>query len=197
MNRSESINELATALAKAQAELRNPAFDSTNPHFKSKFASLAGVRDAITPVLVKHGLSVSQLPTNDHEGRPCVETMLMHSSGQWVSSTLAVPVAKSDAHGAGSAITYARRYSLMAIVNVVGDEDDDGNQAVHGRQQEDAAQADEDVIERARTAILKAASADDLNATWQKIAKHFKSRPKALQPLAQMKDDRLRELEPA
>lgn len=194
MNRSESINELATALAKAQGELRNPAFDSTNPHFKSKFASLAGVRDAITPVLVKHGLSVSQLPTNDHEGRPCVETMLMHSSGQWISSTLAVPVAKADAHGAGSAITYARRYSLMAIVNVVGDEDDDGNQAVHGRQQE---AADEDVIERAKNAIQKAEDADELNATWQKIAKHFKSRPKALQPLAQMKDERLRELEPA
>lgn len=139
MNRSESINELATALAKAQAELRNPAFDSTNPHFKSKFASLAGVRDAITPVLVKHGLSVSQLPTNDHEGRPCVETMLLHSSGQWISSTLAVPVAKADAHGAGSAITYARRYSLMALVNVVGDEDDDGNHAVQGKQIEDAA----------------------------------------------------------
>lgn len=194
MNRSETINELAAALSKAQAELRNPAFDSTNPHFKSKFASLAGVRDTITPVLVKHGLSVSQLATNDHEGRPCVETMLMHSSGQWISSTLAVPVAKADAHGAGSAITYARRYSLMAIVNVVGDEDDDGNQAVHGRQQE---AADEDVIERARHAIQKAADADELNATWQKIAKHFKARPKALQPLAQMKDERLRELEPA
>lgn len=194
MNRSEQVNELAAALAKAQAELRNPAFDSTNPHFRSKFASLACVRDTITPILAKHGLSVSQLPTNDHEGRPCVETMLLHSSGQWISSTLAVPVAKSDAHGAGSAITYARRYSLMAIVNVVGDEDDDGNQAVHGRQQE---AADEDVIERAKNAIQKAEDADELNATWQKIAKHFKSRPKALQPLAQMKDERLRELEPA
>lgn len=129
MNASEQINELAGALAKAQAELRNPAFDSVNPHFKSKFASLAGVRDAITPALSKHGLSVTQLTTNDEHDRACVETVLLHSSGQWIASRLTVPAPKADAHGAGSAITYARRYSLMAIVNVVGDEDDDGNRA--------------------------------------------------------------------
>ena len=132
MNKSDQINDLAAALAKAQAELRNPSFDSTNPHFKSKFASLAQVRDTITPTLAKHGLSITQLATNDEQGRPSVETILLHSSGQWLSSMLAVPVAKSDAHGAGSAITYARRYSLMSIVNVVGDEDDDGNEAVAG-----------------------------------------------------------------
>lgn len=137
MNKSEQINDLAAALAAAQAELRNPIFDSQNPHFKSKFASLAQVRDTITPTLAKHGLSVTQLATNDEQGRPSVETILLHKSGQWLSSTLAVPVGKADAHGAGSAITYARRYSLMAIVNVVGDEDDDGNSAVAGKQAED------------------------------------------------------------
>jgi len=137
VNKSEQINDLAAALAAAQAELRNPVFDSQNPHFKSKFASLAQVRDTITPTLAKHGLSVTQLATNDDQGRPSVETILLHKSGQWLSSTLAVPVAKADAHGAGSAITYARRYSLMAIVNVVGDEDDDGNSAVAGKQAED------------------------------------------------------------
>lgn len=137
MNHSDQINELAAALAKAQAELRNPVFDSQNPHFKSKFASLAQVRDTITPTLAKHGLSVTQLATNDEQGRPSVETVLLHSSGQWIASTLAVPVGKADAHGAGSAITYARRYSLMAIVNVVGDQDDDGNSAVAGKQAED------------------------------------------------------------
>ena len=130
MNRSDSIAALAAALAAAQAELRNPVFDSQNPHFKSRFASLATVRDAITPTLSRHGLSVMQLATNDADGRPCVETILAHASGEWVSSTLTVPAGKNDAHGAGSAITYARRYALMAIVNVVGDEDDDGNGAV-------------------------------------------------------------------
>ena len=137
MNHSDQINELAAALAKAQAELRNPVFDSQNPHFKSKFASLAQVRDTITPTLAKHGLSVTQLATNDEQGRPSVETVLLHSSGQWIASTLAVPVGKADAHGAGSAITYARRYSLMAIVNVVGDQDDDGNTEVAGKTAED------------------------------------------------------------
>ena len=137
MKSSEQINELAAALAKAQAELRNPVFDGKNPHFNSKYASLAQVRDTITPTLAKHGLSVVQLPTNDESGRACVETVLMHSSGQWLASTLTVPTAKQDAHGTGSAITYARRYALMAIVNVVGDEDDDGNSAVAGKQAED------------------------------------------------------------
>lgn len=194
MNRSEQINELAAALAAAQAELRNPAFDSTNPHFKSKFASLAGVRDAITPVLSKHGLSVSQLTTNDDQGRACVETILLHSSGQWIGSTLTVPAPKADAHGTGSAITYARRYALMAIVNVVGDEDDDGNRAAQSKQTEDA---DAEAIERARAAIMGADDADQLNTVWQKIAKHFKANPSAVQGLAVLKDERLAELEPA
>lgn len=130
MQKSETIGALMAALAKAQAELKNPSFDSVNPHFKSKFASLAHVRDVVTPALSKHGLAVTQLTGNDSEGRACVETVLGHSSGEWISSTLTVPVAKADAHGAGSAITYARRYALMAIVGVVGDEDDDANQAV-------------------------------------------------------------------
>lgn len=134
MNKSESITALMAALAAAQGELKNPAFDAVNPHFKSKFASLATVRDTITPVLSKHGLSVVQLATNDQDGRPCVETVLGHASGEWISSRLTVPASKSDAHGSGSAITYARRYALMAIVNVVGDEDDDGNAAARPEQ---------------------------------------------------------------
>ena len=130
MQKSETIGALMAALSKAQAEMKNPSFDSVNPHFKSKFASLANVRDTITPALTKHGLAVTQLTGNDNDGRPCVETVLGHSSGEWIASTFTVPVAKADAHGAGSAITYARRYALMAIVGVVGDEDDDANQAV-------------------------------------------------------------------
>jgi len=128
MNKSDNIDALATALAKAQAELKNPAFDSANPHFKSKFASLASVRDAVTPILASHGLSVSQFPFSTEQRAGCI-TMLMHSSGQWISSECALPMTKIDAQGAGSAITYARRYSLQAIVSVVGDEDDDGNAA--------------------------------------------------------------------
>ena len=129
MNKSETISALAGALAKAQAELKNPAFDSQNPHFRSKYASLAAVRDATIPILAKHGLSVTQLPICDNGQAGC-ETVLMHSSGEYISNTLMLFVDKPTAHGVGSALTYARRYALMAICGVVGDDDDDGNAAV-------------------------------------------------------------------
>lgn len=129
MNKSESIAALASALAKAQAELKNPAFDSNNPHFKSKYASLAAVRDAVIPVLSKHGLSVSQWPICV-EGHAGCRSVLLHSSGEYMEETLLIPIDKQNAHGVGSATTYSRRFSLMAIAGVVGDEDDDGNAAV-------------------------------------------------------------------
>lgn len=128
MKHSESIAALAAALAAAQADLRNPALDSTNPHFRSRFASLAGVRDTIQPALAKQGISVLQLLGQRENGMSC-ETVLMHKSGEWISGEVWMPATKPDAQGFGSAATYARRYSLMAIVSVVGDEDDDGNAA--------------------------------------------------------------------
>ena len=140
MKSSEQINEIATALAAAQDELRNPSFDSANPHFKSKFASLATVRDTITPTLSKHGIAVLQL-LGWEDGRVTCETVLTHKSGQWISGVFAVAPTKPDAQGTGSAATYARRYALMAIVNVVGDEDDDGNAASVKAQKVDDAYA--------------------------------------------------------
>ena len=129
MNKSDSITDLAVALVKAQGELKNPSFDSQNPHFKNKYASLATVRDTVTPVLAKHGLAVVQLLGRGEGGITC-ETVLLHTTGQWLSEALYMPSAKQDAQGFGSAITYARRYALMAICGVVGDEDDDGQAAV-------------------------------------------------------------------
>lgn len=128
MQKSETLNELAAALAKAQAEMSNPAFDATNPHFRNKYASLAAIRNATIPTLSKHGIAVVQsLRSGDH-GVVC-ETMLMHASGQWISDTLELPVSKSDAQGYGSAATYARRYALQALAGIVGDDDDDGDAA--------------------------------------------------------------------
>lgn len=129
MQKSESINELAAALAKAQLEMKNPTLDTVNPYFKSKYASLANVRDTVTPVLAKHGLSVLQLLGKAEGGVSC-ETVLIHASGQWLSETLYMPSQKQDAQGYGSACTYARRYALMAICGVVGDEDDDANASI-------------------------------------------------------------------
>jgi ERF superfamily len=126
---SESINELAAALAKAQTEMQNPGFDSTNPHFRNKFASLAAVRNAVVPIFAKHGIFVSQDLTSLETGVSCV-TILTHASGQQMRfGPLVLPVAKNDAQGFGSAATYCRRYSLMAVACVVGDDDDDANAA--------------------------------------------------------------------
>ncbi len=123
------MGEIGAALAKAQAEMSNPRYDKTNPHFKNKFASLAAVRDAVIPVFAKHGIACLQ-ELEAVEGGVACTTILIHSSGQvHRTAPLRMPVSKADAQGFGSAGTYARRYSLMAVANVVGDEDDDANQA--------------------------------------------------------------------
>lgn len=121
---------IAKALAAAQAEMKNPAFDSANPHFRNKFASLAAVRNAVVPVLAKHGIAVVQDVQTTEHGIACF-TILLHESGQRLNfGPLVVPATKADAQGFGSAATYSRRYSLQAIACVVGDEDDDANAAV-------------------------------------------------------------------
>lgn len=131
--------ELASALAKAQAEMSNPGFDSQNPHFRSKFASLAAVRNAVVPALAKHGVFVTQELTRTENGVAC-SVILMHSSGQFRYAPFEMPLAKDDAQGVASASTYARRYTLQAIACVVGDDDDDGNAATgkNGKQHEES-----------------------------------------------------------
>lgn len=129
MNTSEQINEIAKAMSAAQSEMQNPAFDKKNPAFKSSYASLASCRKAIIPVFAKHGISIVQNIGSTDNGVTC-SNLLMHTSGQWIQTdALEVPADRHNAHGYGSACTYARRFSLMALACVVGDEDDDGNQA--------------------------------------------------------------------
>lgn len=126
---SPAMNQLAASLAAAQVEMKNPGFDAANPHFRNKFASLAAVRNAVVPVLAKHGISLTQDITTVDGGIAC-RTILTHASGQqMVFGPLVLPPTKADAQGFGSAATYARRYSMMAVAAVVGDEDDDGNGA--------------------------------------------------------------------
>src|SRR5690242_3645995 len=114
MMRSDGIQELAAALVKAQADIKAVTKDAANPYFKSKYATLAAVVDTVKPPLLKQGIVVLQ-GVLDAEGGVAIETMLLHSSGQWISSTLRVPATKEDAQGYGSAISYGRRYGLMAI----------------------------------------------------------------------------------
>lgn len=134
MKMSESIDQLATALAKAQATIETAAKDSINPHFKSQYADLLSVWRAANPALVQNDLAVSQLCEPSEDGAVVsVTTILMHKSGQWMSGTVTMRPSKPDPQGIGSAITYARRYSLAALVGVCP-EDDDGN-AASGRQE--------------------------------------------------------------
>ena len=130
MNKSESIQNLAAALSKAQAEFPVIKFDSVNPFLKNGYASLGAVIAGGRPVLAKFGLAVTQL-TFGEDGVVGVETMLTHSSGEWISDRVSMQVGeergKSSAQVAGSIVTYLRRYSLASILGVYADEDGDGN----------------------------------------------------------------------
>jgi hypothetical protein len=122
------MKELFTALTLAQAEMENASKDKNNPFFKSKYADLNSVMGAIKPALAKHGLAFVQV-CHDAENAAKVETIIVHADGQQFSAgCVSVPVSKADAQGYGSALTYARRYSLAAAFGV-GAEDDDGNAA--------------------------------------------------------------------
>lgn len=131
MKMSESIKEISAALPKAQAEVKTAIKDATNPHFKSRYADLASVIDACKAALNKHGITFLQ-PVRATEGGVIIETVLLHSSGEWIGDELELPVSKADAQGVGSAITYGRRYGLQSLMGVPAD-DDDGNAATKAR----------------------------------------------------------------
>ena len=118
---------LVEALANAQSEMRNPAFDKVNPHFKSKFASLAAVRDAVVPVLARHGVAMTQ--TYDLRDGAQVLLTTLYKGGETIVSAVPLPAYQQSQQWA-SATTYIRRVSLMAIAGVCGDEDDDAEEAV-------------------------------------------------------------------
>jgi len=115
---------LAAALAAAQGEFTNPTKDRVNPHFKNRYATLDSMQTATRPILAKHGLSIVQLPTS----APSLITRLMHSSGQYIESETPIG-ANLKPQEYGSALTYMRRYSYAAMLNITADEDDDAEAA--------------------------------------------------------------------
>jgi len=125
--RSESLIKFAPAFSKFQAEIEGVKKDANNPFFKSKYAELSSVWDAIREPLTKNGFSVLQEPGSE-DGKLIMTTTLLHSSGEYVRSSVKFPIVKQDPQGVGSAITYARRYSLQSITGIAP-EDDDGNAA--------------------------------------------------------------------
>ena len=126
---SESVNELAGAMLKVQAEISPAVKDGDNPFAKIRYATLNSVVDASREALLKHGIWLVQYPVPAEAGHLGLVTKILHAaSGQWQASLMVMPLPKSDPQGYGSALTYARRYSLATIVGLVV-EDDDGEAA--------------------------------------------------------------------
>ena len=141
LTHSDQVNELAAALAKAQGQIQDAKKDSANPFFKSKYADLAAVREAVRKPLSDNGIAVVQVPCADgsHAG---VDTMLIHTSGQWIRGLLVVTSKDEGPQAIGSCITYLRRYALQSFTGVAA-EDDDGNAAegkTNGKQPEKKAE---------------------------------------------------------
>jgi hypothetical protein len=131
MIHSEQINELASALVKAQAEMDVAPLNCKNPFFKSRYADMRAIVEASRPALTKHGLAVSQIVTHDSEGSAYLQTLLCHTSGQWLMASIKITPAKNDIQSISSYMTYVKRMCYASIVGVVtGDEDDDGEAAV-------------------------------------------------------------------
>lgn len=129
MNCSEKIDLLAGALTAFQNEIKDPARDADNPFFKSKYVTLDDLLRQVRPVLAKNGLSFIQVPGGDGKSIT-IKTILLHVSGQWIETEqFSMIAAKTDPQGAGSAVTYGRRYALSAVLGVAWDDDDDGNKA--------------------------------------------------------------------
>lgn len=155
------MKSLYAAMAKAFAEIEGAAKDRVNPAFKSKYADLASVVEAIKPAFAHHGLFFAQV-THEVSGGVCVETLIGHESGEEKSfGKLFVPATKQDAQGYGSALTYARRYSLMAACGVAP-EDDDGNAAAASAPRQPAKPAIISEAQYAEIGTLVQASGVDL-----------------------------------
>lgn len=123
MEKSESIAELSAALSKAQGELKGAEKNSVNPFFKQSYANLESVWDACRAQLAKHNIAITQIPENEGNS-VIVETVMSHSSGQWISGKLRMVPEKQTPQAIGVCISYARRYALAAFVGIYQEDDD-------------------------------------------------------------------------
>ena len=164
MQTSEKLAAFAEAFVGAQADMKGATKDAKNPHFRSDYATLASVIEAGRDALAKHGFCVLQ-GLSSADAALVVTTRLLHKSGEWIEDSLAVPLAKHDAQGMGSAATYGRRYALAAMLGIA-QVDDDGNDATakaptRPAMQHSASQPAHDAYEslpdEAKTALREAA----------------------------------------
>lgn len=166
---------IATALAKAQTNMGKALKQANNPHFRSKYADLGNVMDACLPALNEAGIALIQPTGEDDHGR-YVETILIHGeSGESLTCRVPLIVSKNDMQGYGSAVTYARRYGLMAMAGIAP-EDDDGNAAAKAppkqeQRQQKPQETDAEAIQKATEHLAEADSLDDLKERWGRIPK--------------------------
>ena len=131
MTSSENIGAIAPSLIKAQSQMQGISKEGKNPAFKSKYVTLDSILDTLRPILTSNGLMLTQGSQQPETMQSVtVESRIIHTSGEWISTTVTIPVTKPDAHGLGSALTYGRRYSVSALLAISADEDDDANGAV-------------------------------------------------------------------
>jgi hypothetical protein len=175
MIKSETLKELNAALSKAQKAMKNARKTSENPYYKSKYADLGEVWDACREELTSNGLAVAQLPTV-RDGKVVLTYILLHESGEYLGEELEMTPVKADPQGIGSAITYARRYSLAGLAGVAT-EDDDGNAASRNSGEAKAVEVTTEDIPLERILPLK----DDLIDEKQK-AKLFERFRQELRP---------------
>jgi hypothetical protein len=159
----ENMQKIATALVKAQKAFGPALKSSTNPHFKSRYADLAACVEAVIDALNENGIALVQHSHECADGI-IIETIFIHESGEMISGgKLHVPATKQDAQGYGSAMTYARRYSLQAACGIAP-EDDDGNNASRAKPKSTRTKAEIEAL------ITAATSSEQLTATWKTLA---------------------------
>lgn len=179
ISHSTEIKDIVAALAKAQGVMKPAIFNRVNPHFKSRYADFSSCMDACRQPLSDNGIAVIQY-CETIEGKLSLITMLAHISGQWMKSEFPLISAKMDSQGIGSAMTYAKRYSLCGMVGIVADEDgdDDGEASIGRGKQSESPKPNSKVmnapmqkISAHQVEILKGMKAKLDKECWEKLAK--------------------------
>lgn len=189
MNKSESIKNIAIAMNKAQGEMQKAHKKSENPYFNSNYANLSEVLTCVKEAFTANGLSFTQMPSFDN-GIAYVETMIMHISGEWMSSIAGSPLSKQNPQGIGDATTYLRRYSLAAVAGLA-QEDDDGNsnssnEAKNKVDDDNKQWYDDDLFNSHATYILEQKNS---GSTADQILKEMRNTYKVANKYKQMIDD--------
>ena len=180
MKTSDSIKQIAEALVSAQKEIKFAVKDSTNPHYKSKYANINSVIDAVKKPLNDNGIAILQSLSPSDDNKLHLTTRLLHSSGEWIEDTAVCPIQKQDPQGLGSAISYIRRYSLSAMCAVYADDDDGQSAALNAA----------DYLQR----ITQSQSLEELQANYNFVMGEVKNDRTLSKMVIEAKDKRKAEL---